>query len=106
MGDSAQEAPPPHLALQATLVGRGTLNAQFATGILIACGTMFPRILVYCLVINPDLLPSLIWPVLVMTAAFGLYRDAIGGQSRSCGTPRAIASISRSAIPFCSRNVL
>ncbi|MBK1886753.1 MULTISPECIES: MgtC/SapB family protein [unclassified Marinobacter] len=43
------------------------LNAQFATGILIACGTMFPRILVYCFVINRDLLPSLAWPVAVMT---------------------------------------
>ncbi|MBU2954314.1 MgtC/SapB family protein [Marinobacter sp. F3R08] len=43
------------------------LSAQFASGILIACGTMFPRILVYCVVINPDLLPSLIWPVIVMT---------------------------------------
>ncbi|MBW4935987.1 MgtC/SapB family protein [Marinobacter sp. F4206] len=44
------------------------LSAQFATGILIACGTMFPRILVYCFVINRDLLPSLIWPVATMTA--------------------------------------
>ncbi|KMQ75495.1 MgtC/SapB family protein [Marinobacter subterrani] len=55
------------------------LNAQFATGILIACGTMFPRILVYCFVINRDLLPSLIWPVVVMSAllyvpAFFIWR--------------------------------
>ncbi len=51
------------------------LNAQFATGILIACGTMFPRILVYCFVINRDLLSSLIWPVTVMTLL--LYIPAI-----------------------------
>ena len=43
------------------------LSPQFATGILIACGTMFPRILVYCFVINRDLLPSLVWPVITMT---------------------------------------
>tara|TARA_R110002167_G_scaffold298194_3_gene502508 strand:+ start:1896 stop:3176 length:1281 start_codon:yes stop_codon:yes gene_type:complete len=51
------------------------LNAQFATGILIASGTMFPRILVYCFVINRELLPSLIWPVTVMAAL--LYVPAI-----------------------------
>ena len=66
-----------HFARQASKTPQ--LNAQFATGILIACGTMFPRILVYCLVINPDLLPSLIWPVIVMTAllygpAFFIWR--------------------------------
>lgn len=47
----------------------------FAAGILIACGTMFPRILVYCWVINPDLLPLLSFPVLVMTVL--LYLPAI-----------------------------
>lgn len=62
-----------HFARQASKTPQ--FNAQFATGILIACGTMFPRILVYCLVINPDLLPSLIWPVLVMTAL--LYGPAL-----------------------------
>ncbi|XKH00350.1 MgtC/SapB family protein [Marinobacter nauticus] len=50
-------------------------NPQFAAGILIACGTMFPRILIYCLIINTALLPSLIWPVAVMTAL--LYGPAI-----------------------------
>ncbi|MDY6841635.1 MAG: DUF4010 domain-containing protein [Pseudomonadota bacterium] len=62
-----------HFARQASK--NPQLNAQFATGILIACGTMFPRILVYCLVINPDLLPSLIWPVVIMTVL--LYGPAI-----------------------------
>ena len=66
-----------HFARQASATPQ--LNAQFATGILIACGTMFPRILVYCLVINPELLPSLFWPVIVMTAllyvpAFFIWR--------------------------------
>lgn len=50
-------------------------HPQFAAGILIACGTMFPRILVYCLVINAALLPSLIWPVAVMTLL--LYGPAL-----------------------------
>lgn len=44
------------------------LTPQFATGILIACGTMFPRILVYCAVINRELLSSLTLPVLTMAA--------------------------------------
>lgn len=39
----------------------------FSAGILIACGTMFPRILVYCWVINADLLPMLAWPIVAMT---------------------------------------
>ncbi|MFO7788346.1 MAG: MgtC/SapB family protein [Halospina sp.] len=42
------------------------LSPQLAAGILIACGTMFPRILIYCAVINPALLPSLVQPVLGM----------------------------------------
>lgn len=50
-------------------------NPQFAAGILIACGTMFPRILVYCLIINTALLPSLVWPVAVMTML--LYGPAL-----------------------------
>lgn len=51
------------------------LSPQFAAGILIACGTMFPRILVYCFVINRNLLPSLIWPVIIMTVL--LYAPAL-----------------------------
>lgn len=60
------------------------LNAQFAAGILIACGTMFPRILVYCFVINRELLPSLVWPVAVMTVL--LYIPAIIIWRRNSGT--------------------
>ena len=43
------------------------LSPQLASGILIACGTMFPRILVYCLLISPALLSSLWLPVTVMS---------------------------------------
>ena len=70
-----------HFARQANK--HPTLDAQFATGILIACGTMFPRILVYCFVINRDLLPSLIWPVVVMTIL--LYAPAIVIWQRNSG---------------------
>lgn len=62
-----------HFARQSNITPQ--LSPQFATGILIACGTMFPRILVYCFVINRDLLPSLIWPVITMTIL--LYGPAI-----------------------------
>lgn len=62
-----------HFARQA--VRAPDLSPQFASGILIACGTMFPRILVYCALINPLLLPRLIWPVVVMSAL--LYVPAL-----------------------------
>lgn len=51
------------------------LNAQFAAGILIASGTMFPRILVYIFIINRELLTSILWPVLTMAAM--LYVPAL-----------------------------
>ncbi|WP_165856124.1 MgtC/SapB family protein [Marinobacter sp. JSM 1782161] len=51
-----------------------SLSPQLASGILIACGTMFPRILIYCLVISPALLASLTLPVAVM--AISLYVPA------------------------------
>ncbi|QSP93356.1 DUF4010 domain-containing protein [Marinobacter salinisoli] len=44
------------------------LGPQLAAGILIACGTMFPRILMYGFVINRDLLPLLVAPVITMAA--------------------------------------
>lgn len=61
------------------------LNPQLASGILIACGTMFPRILIFCSVINRALLPELLWPILTMTlvlyvpalAIWYLNRDAL-----------------------------
>lgn len=54
-----------HYARQSNLAP--DVSPQFASGILIACGTMFPRILIYCALINPALLSSLVWPVVVMT---------------------------------------
>ena len=51
------------------------LSPLLASGILLACGTMFPRILIYCALISPSLLSSLIAPVLVMT--FALYLPAL-----------------------------
>ncbi|MDX1268425.1 MAG: MgtC/SapB family protein [Oceanisphaera sp.] len=43
------------------------LAPLLAAGILLACGTMFPRMLVYCALINSALLAKLWLPVLVMT---------------------------------------
>jgi uncharacterized membrane protein (DUF4010 family) len=51
------------------------LSPILGSGVLLAAGTMFPRVLVYCLVISPTLLPVLIWPVMVMTAM--LYLPAL-----------------------------
>jgi len=62
-----------HFARQSARIPE--LSPQFAAGILIACGTMFPRILVFCFIINRDLLPQLIWPVVAMTLL--LYGPAI-----------------------------
>lgn len=42
------------------------IEAMLAAGILLACGTMFPRILIYAAVISPGLLPALLLPVSVM----------------------------------------
>lgn len=52
-----------------------TLSPLLASGILLACGTMYPRILLYCAMINPALLGNLSIPVLVMTLA--LYLPAL-----------------------------
>ncbi|MWJ27870.1 MgtC/SapB family protein [Halomonas sediminis] len=50
------------------------LEPMLAVGILLACGTMFPRILLYTVLINPALLPTLTPPVLLMGLA--LYMPA------------------------------
>lgn len=64
-GVSSSTALTLHYARQSKL--SPAVSPQFASGILIACGTMFPRILFYCALINPALLPQLVWPVAVMT---------------------------------------
>ncbi len=51
------------------------LSPLLAAGILIACGTMFPRILLYGLIINPALIPPLVLPVIVMASL--LYLPAL-----------------------------
>ncbi|MBS3805318.1 MAG: MgtC/SapB family protein [Oleiphilaceae bacterium] len=51
------------------------LSPILGSGVLLAAGTMFPRVLVYCLIISPALLSALIWPVLVMTVM--LYLPAL-----------------------------
>ena len=53
-----------------------------ASGILTACGTMFPRVLLICSLINPVLGFRLFWPIVIMTllvylpAAFIWWRHA------------------------------
>ncbi|TFH88550.1 MgtC/SapB family protein [Billgrantia azerbaijanica] len=42
------------------------LAPMLAAGILLACGTMFPRILLYAAVISPALLPTLLLPITAM----------------------------------------
>lgn len=40
-----------------------------AAGILIACGTMFPRLLIYAYLINPDMMGLLLLPVVAMAVS-------------------------------------
>ncbi|WP_163575216.1 MgtC/SapB family protein [Halomonas faecis] len=51
------------------------LGTMLAAGVLLACGTMFPRILLYAAVISPGLLPELLLPITVMGLA--LYVPAL-----------------------------
>lgn len=70
------------LTLQFARMSRESKEATplLAAGILFACGTMFPRVLLVAGVINPDLVSPLLIPVIVMTAVvyipalFLLYR--------------------------------
>lgn len=52
-----------------------TLSPLLAAGILAACGTMFPRILLVCLVLSPALAKPLFWPAGIMMLM--LYGPAI-----------------------------
>ena len=52
-----------------------TLSPLLASGILLACGTMYLRILLYCAMISPALMNSLLIPILVMTLV--LYLPAL-----------------------------
>ncbi len=51
------------------------ISALLSSGILLACGTMYLRILLYCAMINPALLSHLVIPLLVMTLV--LYLPAL-----------------------------
>ncbi|WP_299235741.1 MgtC/SapB family protein [uncultured Halomonas sp.] len=62
-----------HFARQSRLTPG--LSPMLAAGILIACGTMFPRILLYAAVISPGLLPALLVPIALMGAT--LYLPAL-----------------------------
>lgn len=58
------------------------LSPMFAAGILIACGTMFPRILIYGAIINTALVPVLLWPVLTMAAVLYVGAGIIWHHNR------------------------
>ncbi len=60
-----------------------SLAPIYAAGILIACGTMFPRILVYGAIINRDLLPALTGPVVTMAVVLYLAAGLIWIRHRS-----------------------
>lgn len=62
-----------HFARQSRLAPG--LSPMLAAGILIACGTMFPRILLYAAVISPGLLPALLLPITLM--GLTLYLPAL-----------------------------
>ena len=51
------------------------ISPLLSSGILLACGTMYLRILLYCAMINPALLGNLTMPLLVMTLV--LYLPAL-----------------------------
>ncbi|MGB8711714.1 MAG: MgtC/SapB family protein [Onishia taeanensis] len=81
------------------------LGPLLAAGILIACGTMFPRILLYCLVINPALLGPLIVPVAVMAAllwlpALWLWHNHHDGAALAEPTPTQNPLELKSALLF------
>ncbi|GGY84357.1 MgtC/SapB family protein [Marinobacter zhanjiangensis] len=60
----------------------GMLTPMYAAGILIACGTMFPRILIYGAIINRALLPALVWPVTTMAVVLYLGAGLIWLRNR------------------------
>jgi len=67
------------------------METLLATGILLACGTMFPRVLVITSVVNPDLLQPLILPMTAMAiCTYGpafFYWTNLSSSPRTAGTP-------------------
>ncbi|MDY7219299.1 MgtC/SapB family protein [Denitrificimonas sp. JX-1] len=62
------------------------LSPLLSSGILLACGTMYLRILLYCIMINPALLKSLGLPLIVMTIALYLPAFLIWRLNHNGGT--------------------
>jgi uncharacterized membrane protein (DUF4010 family) len=67
---------------------RREMAPALATAILVACATMFPRMVLVSTLIHPPLLPSLIWPSAVMAliaygfaALFWLTQPRGGGEA-------------------------
>jgi uncharacterized membrane protein (DUF4010 family) len=67
---------------------RGEMAAVLATAILVACATMFPRMVLVSTLIHPPLLPSLIWPATAMAliaygfaAFFWMTQPRGGGEA-------------------------
>jgi uncharacterized membrane protein (DUF4010 family) len=54
---------------------QAAMQPLLAAAILLACGTMFPRMLLVAGLINPDLLQHLVWPALAM--ALIIYAPAV-----------------------------
>ena len=63
--------------LSLSRIGRGKRSAAplLAGGILLACGTMFPRMVLVATVIHPALFAPLLWPAAVMAAV--IYGGAL-----------------------------
>ena len=77
-----------HFSRQSRVTGE--LSPLLAVGILIACGTMFPRVLLVATMIHPPMFTGLLLPVLVMSLliyvpAFFMWRKARRG--RDIGQP-------------------
>ncbi|WP_322520944.1 MgtC/SapB family protein [Guyparkeria halophila] len=72
-----------HFSRQSRVTGE--LSPLLAVGILIACGTMFPRVLLVATMIHPPMFTGLLLPVLVMSLliyvpAFFMWRRARRGS--------------------------
>jgi uncharacterized membrane protein (DUF4010 family) len=70
-----------------------------AAGIMIACGTMFPRILLYCLLVNPALTDILLVPILVMTLMLYIPALVISLRHQKTDAPQPDAAQPDAAQP-------
>ncbi|MDG4866666.1 DUF4010 domain-containing protein [Guyparkeria sp. 1SP6A2] len=73
-----------HFARQSRL--HEPLSPMLAVGIVIACGTMFPRVLLVATAVHPPIFNDLLWPLAAMTLllylpAFFMWRHASRGNS-------------------------